>query len=182
MDLYELLMKRRSIRNFQDRSIPERIIEELLDAANNAPSGGNIQPISIILVQEEGARRDLAEMVGGQAWVRNAPLSMVLCVDLYRLKRWAGMSDVDFKGEDALSHFLIAYADLMCAAQSVVILAESYGLGSVYVGTIQSNMDRAREYFMIPKICPSSDGALHRVSKVGSPEYTQTEAGCGRAP
>lgn len=52
MDLYDLIMKRRSARNFKDQEIPENVIEQLLDAANNAPSGGNIQPISIILVQE----------------------------------------------------------------------------------------------------------------------------------
>ena len=52
MNLYDLMMKRRSARNFKDQQIPENVIEQLLDAANNAPSGGNIQPISIILVQE----------------------------------------------------------------------------------------------------------------------------------
>jgi hypothetical protein len=46
---------------------------------------------------------------------------------------------------------MISYADVMCAAQSVVLLAESLGLGSVYVGTIQSCMDEAREQFSIPE-------------------------------
>lgn len=61
------------------------------------------------------------------------------------------MSNVDFTGENLFSKFLIAYADLMCAAQNVVILAENYGLGSVYVGTIQANIDIARQYFVIPE-------------------------------
>ena len=151
MNLYDLIMKRRSVRNFKDQEIPEHIIEELLDAANNAPSGGNIQPISVILVQEAERRKELAEMVGDQPWVKNAPLSMIFCIDFYRIKKWASMFETDFKGENALSHFLIAYADLMCSAQNVVILAENYGLGSVYIGTIQTNIDRAREYFTIPK-------------------------------
>jgi len=151
MNLYDLLMKRRSIRNFTDQKIPDHIIEALLDAANNAPSGGNIQPVSIILVQEAEGKKELAKIVGDQPWVKNAPLSMVFCIDFYRVKRWAAMFDTDFKGEKAFSHILIAYADLMCAAQNVVILAENYGLGSVYVGTIQANMDRAREYFAMPE-------------------------------
>jgi hypothetical protein len=61
------------------------------------------------------------------------------------------MFDVPFLGERCLSSFLIAYADLMCAAQSVVVLAEDRGLGSVYVGTIQSSIGRAREYFGMPQ-------------------------------
>lgn len=151
MNLFDLIMNRRSIRSFKDQEIPEHIIEELLDAANNAPSGGNIQPVSIILVQEAEGRKELAEIVEDQPWVKNAPLSMVFCIDFYRIKKWASMFDTDFKGENALAHFLIAYADLMCSAQNVVILAEDYGLGSVYVGSIQSNIDRARQYFMIPE-------------------------------
>lgn len=151
MNLYDLMMKRRSARNFKDQEIPEHIIEELLDAANNAPSGGNIQPISIILVREAERRKELAEMVGDQPWVKNAPLSMIFCIDFFRIKKWASMFETDFKGEKALSHFLIAYADLMCSAQNVVILAEDYGLGSVYIGTILDAIDKARKYFTIPE-------------------------------
>lgn len=145
------MMKRRSIRHFEDKEIPQPVIEKLLDAASNAPSGGNIQPISIILVQEAEGRKELAEMVGDQPWVKNAPLSMVFCIDFYRIKKWASMFDTEFKGENAFPLFLIAYADLMVAAQNVVILAENYELGSVYVGTIQQSIEKARQYFGMPK-------------------------------
>jgi FMN reductase [NAD(P)H] len=143
-------MNRRSVRNFKDQPIPEEIISQLIDAANNAPSGGNIQPVSIILIQDKENRSILSEMVGNQPWVKNAPLSMIFCLDFNRIKRWAVLNGTEFKGEQAFSHFLIAYADLMSAAQSVVLLAESLGLGSVYVGTIQSQMDEARERYAIP--------------------------------
>lgn len=151
MDVYDLMMKRRSVRNFEDKNIPENLIEELLDAASNAPSGGNIQPISVIVVQKAEARAKLAKMVEDQPWVRNAPLSMIFCIDFFRIKTWASMFDADYRGEQALLSFLIAYADLMCSAQNVVILAESRGLGSVYIGTILDVIDKAREYFSIPK-------------------------------
>ena len=150
MDLFELMMKRRSVRNFEDRPVPPDVVDRLLDAANNAPSGGNIQPLSIVVVQESEARAELADMVGGQPWVKNAPVSMVFCIDFFRVKRWAAMFDVDFLGEQALSSFLIAYADVMCAAQNVVMLAESEGLGSVYIGTIQASISHAREFFGMP--------------------------------
>ena len=151
MDIHELLMKRRSVRNFKDQAVPEEMIEKLLEAANNAPSGGNIQPLSIILVQSPENRQALAGIVGDQPWVKNAPVSLIFCLDFNRVKRWAILNRTKFMGEQAFSHFLIAYADLMCAAQTVVVLAESFGLGSVYVGTIQSNVDEARRYFAIPE-------------------------------
>jgi len=150
MNLYKLMMKRRSVRIFKDQEIPESIIEQLIDVANNAPSGGNIQPLSILLVRSVEGREKLAELAGDQPWVRNAPLSMIFCLDFYRLKQWAGMCETDFRGEQALNHFLIAYADLMAAAQNVVILAENFGLGSVYIGSIQIEIDKVREFFKIP--------------------------------
>ncbi|NIT36130.1 MAG: hypothetical protein GTN49_06480 [candidate division Zixibacteria bacterium] len=151
MDLYDLLMKRRSVRNFDAREIPAEIVAKLVAAANNAPTGGNLQPLTIVVVREVERRAKLGEMVGGQPWVKNAPLSMIFCLDFFRLKRWAEASGTAFRGEEALSHFLIAYADVMCAAQTVVILAENYGLGSVYIGTILFAVDQAREYFAIPR-------------------------------
>jgi len=151
MNLYDLLMKRRSVRVFKDQEIPEAWIEQLLDVANNAPSGGNIQPLSIILVRSPEGRKKLAELSGGQPWVSKAPLSMIFCLDFYRIKKWAEMCQTDFKGEEALNHFLIAYADLMVSAQNVVILAESLGLGSVYIGSIQHEIDESRHFFEIPE-------------------------------
>ncbi|MHA2038257.1 MAG: nitroreductase family protein [Promethearchaeota archaeon] len=146
------MIKRRSVRVFKDQKISEEIIDKLLDSANNCPSGGNIQPISIITVKTNEGREKLGNLIGSQPWVKNAPLSMIFCIDFYRIKKWAEISDTDFQGENALSHFLIAYADLMCAAQNVVILSESFGLGSVYVGTIQAIIDDVRESFSIPKL------------------------------
>jgi len=151
MNLYDLMMKRRSVRVFEDQKIPESTIEQLLDVANHAPSGGNIQPLSIILLQSLEGRKKLAELAGDQPWVKNAPLSMIFCLDFYRIKKWAEICQTDFRGEKALNHFLIAYADLMVAAQNVVILAESFGLGSVYIGSIQHEIDETRKFFGIPE-------------------------------
>jgi FMN reductase [NAD(P)H] len=143
-------MRRRSVRNFKPDEVSEEIVAQLAAAANNAPTGGNMQPLSIIAVREAERRAKLGELVGSQPWVKNAPLSLIFCLDFWRLKKWAELSGVTFRGNEALSHFLIGYADVMCAAQTVVLLAESLGLGSVYVGTIQYVADDVREYFELP--------------------------------
>ena len=150
MDLYETLMKRRSIRSFEDRPIPDDVVDRLVDAANNAPTGCNIQPLSIVTVREAAGRAKLGRMIKRQPWVGNAPLAMIFCLDFWRLKRWAELSGADFRGHDAFSHFLLGYADVMCAAQTVVILAETLGLGSVYVGRLPYVAAETREYFGMP--------------------------------
>ena len=152
MSVFDLMIKRRSVRVYKDQGIQQDLIDNLLDAANNCPSGGNIQPLSIITIQSIEGREYLGEMIGSQPWVKNAPLSMIFCIDFNRIKKWATISNVHFQGENAFSHFLIAYADLMCAAQNVTMTAESFGLGSVYVGSIQGIIDEIREHFSIPKL------------------------------
>jgi FMN reductase [NAD(P)H] len=151
MNFYDIMMNRRSVRGFKDQIIQQNLIDELLDVANNAPSAGNIQPLSIITVQNDEAKKELAKILGSQPWIGNAPVSMIFCIDFYRVKKWASQSNTNFYGNNALVHFLIAFADVICAAQNVVILAESFGLGSVYAGTILSSMNRVRQYFAIPK-------------------------------
>ena len=152
MSVYDLMVKRRSVRVFKDQKIPEHIVEKLMDAAHNFPSGGNFQPLSIIIVQEGEGREELGRLFGSQPWVKNAPLLLIFCVDFYRVKKWATLSGADFQGENGPFHFLMAYADLMCAAENVVILSESFRLGSVYIGGIQRIIDSIREYFLIPKL------------------------------
>ncbi|MFX1325191.1 MAG: nitroreductase family protein [Promethearchaeota archaeon] len=186
MGLYDLMINRRSVRVFTKQTISQDVINRLLDVANNSPSGGNIQPISIITVQSSEAREKLGKLIGSQPWVKNAPLSMIFCIDFYRIKKWAILSGTNFLGENALSHFLIAYADIMCAAQNIVILAEDLGLGSVYVGSIQSIIDEVREFFNIPSLVlpmmllcigypeskPNSIPKLHRSVISHSENYT----------
>ncbi len=151
MDLYELLTSRRSVRHFENRPVEDELLNELLDAAANAPSGGNIQPISIVVVREADRRATLAEIVGDQPWVRNAPVSLVFCLDFHRVGRWASLSGVEFRGHEAMMFFLIGYADLMCAAQTVTILAEDRGLGSVYVGTVIARTQPAARLLELPE-------------------------------
>ncbi len=150
MELYDLLIKRRSVRNFEDKPVPDDVVDKLIDAANNAPTACNIQPLSIVTVQEAERRAKLAQMIKRQPWLRNAPLTMIFCLDFWRLKKWAELSGVEFRGNDAFSHFLLGYADVMCAAQTVAVLAESLGLGSVYVGRAPYVADDVRAYFGMP--------------------------------
>ncbi len=150
-DLYETLMKRRSVRNFEDKAIPDELVERILDAALSAPTGGNIEPLSVIAITSPEGRKELGDTFKSQPWVGRAPLSLIFCLDFYRLKRWAAHFDTPFRGEESLSSFVIGYADMMCAAQNAVVYAQSEGLGSVYIGTIMYGADEVRETYKIPE-------------------------------
>lgn len=52
MKVYELILKRRSIRRFRQETIPYHILEKLVNAARVAPSASNLQPLEYIIVDD----------------------------------------------------------------------------------------------------------------------------------
>ncbi|MBN1583413.1 MAG: nitroreductase [Anaerolineae bacterium] len=53
MNTFDAIAQRRSIRRFKDTPITDELIEQLLTAATQAPSGKNIQPWRFIVVKED---------------------------------------------------------------------------------------------------------------------------------
>ncbi len=70
------LARRRSVRDFADRSVPRDIIEHCLRAAGTAPSGANMQPWHFAVVTNKGMKsriREAAEKVEREFYTRRAP-------------------------------------------------------------------------------------------------------------
>ena len=57
MDVYEAVTTRRAVRGFTDQPVPREVLERVLTAAGNAPSGSNIQPWNIYVVTGEPLAR-----------------------------------------------------------------------------------------------------------------------------
>ena len=61
VDFPELLQKRRSIRDFQDKDVPPELVREIIQDACLAPSSGNGQPWKFIVIHNKGWIRRLSE-------------------------------------------------------------------------------------------------------------------------
>ncbi len=57
--LHHFLRTRRSIRRFRPESVPETVLQRVLETAVHAPSAHNLQPWRFVLLQDEAARRRL---------------------------------------------------------------------------------------------------------------------------
>jgi nitroreductase len=53
------MRRRRTVREFSDRPVPARIIEECLLAAGTAPSGANLQPWHFVVVSDPEVKRKI---------------------------------------------------------------------------------------------------------------------------
>jgi nitroreductase len=75
----KLLKKRTSVRRFRNKSVPEELIQDMLEAARLSPSGGNEQPWAFGVITDCGLIVQIAQLAHGQAWIARAPLLIVLC-------------------------------------------------------------------------------------------------------
>jgi len=160
-----LLVGRASCRAFTGRKISSRTLNYILEAGIHSPTGGNLQPYSVIKIEKPGARSRLSKLCG-QSFMKKAPLHLVFCMDFHRLRRWAKLEKAPFSADRALRPFWIAFQDTMICAQNMCTAADSLGLGSVYIGPV---FDKIRE---IRKMCQLPKGVIPVVSlAVGYPAF-----------
>lgn len=83
---YQLMARRRTIREFSDQKIPQTVLENAIKAAGTAPSGANMQPWHFVVIQDAAVKkrvreaaeieeRELYEHRAGDEWLKAlAPL------------------------------------------------------------------------------------------------------------
>jgi nitroreductase len=122
--LSSLIKKRKSVRKYQDKEVPDELVEKVLDSARYAPSTGNYQPWEFIVVRNESLKSDLVEGCNNQKWMLEAPVFIIACIN----SRLAGA----VYGERGLR--LYGIQAVAAAIQNMLLTAESLGLGTCWVG------------------------------------------------
>jgi nitroreductase len=56
---YQMIRSRRSVREFSDKAVPKKIIENCIRAACTAPSGANMQPWHFVVVANSSIKSDI---------------------------------------------------------------------------------------------------------------------------
>jgi FMN reductase [NAD(P)H] len=146
----KLLIERASLRNFSDKKIPRRVLQYILEAGIHSPTGGNLQPYSIIKIEKTTAKKKLAKLAN-QGFIAKAPVNLIFCIDLHRLERWAKLEIAPFTATSAFRHFWISFQDTIICAQNICTAADSLGLGSVYIGTSLEFVPQLRKMLKLPK-------------------------------
>ena len=118
MDTMDALLTRRSVRQYQDRPVPEDAVRAMLTAAMHAPSAHNEQPWQFVLIDQRHLLEAIAEIHPWAQMARRAPLAILVCGDS-RLVQNRG----EFWPQDCAA-----------ATQNLLLAAWDRGLGSVWCG------------------------------------------------
>lgn len=146
----KILLGRSSVRTFTDQKIEKEILNNILDAGLHAASAGNLQPISIIKIEDpKNAQWFVDNQM--QSLIAKAPLNLLFCLDFHRLKKWSIHHKGPFAADKSFRHFWVGFQDVIIAAQSIETAANSYGIGSVYIGTTVDMIKEIKERFNLPQ-------------------------------
>jgi len=147
----KLLIERASCRSFKEKKIPPDVLQLILEAGIHSPTGGNLQPYSVIKIEDEKTKRKLAQFCEKQNYIAEAPVNLLFCIDFHRLQRWAKLEIAPFTATSSFRHFWISFQDTIICAQNICTAADSLGLGSVYIGTVLECFRELRDMFKLPR-------------------------------
>ena len=150
-NIIKLLQHHRSIRKFEEKSIPEEILKEVIRSAQCASTSGHAQAYTIIGVKSKETKKKLSVLSGNQPYIESCPVFLVFCADLQRLNQVFNMDREQTAG-DFLELFIMSTVDAALAAQNAMIAAESFGLGGVYIGGIRNNPQEISDLLALPDL------------------------------
>jgi nitroreductase len=124
MDFFKLIEERHSMRKYQFKPVEEEKLTRILEAANRAPSAGNLQGYEIYVVRKLEYRQALVKAAYDQEFLAEAPVVLVFCADAPR-------SAAKY-GERGATLYSVQDATIACAYAQLA--AKSLGLDTVWVG------------------------------------------------
>lgn len=138
MSIYDLILKRRTIRKFQQKKIDGNILEKMINAARLAPSAANIQPLKYMIIDSSENVAEMSKYVKWAAYI--AP-----------------------EGDPAAGEEPVAYIailvdteirkagyelDVGASAQNIFLTALEEGIGTCWMGAI--DREKIKSHFKIP--------------------------------
>ncbi len=156
MDIKEVLYTRRSIRAYENKPVERGLIQQVIEAAVQAPCGMGVEPWKFAVIQDRGILADLSG--------RTKAHILGLIGQIPPLARYREMLENPnfdvFYGAPALvlicsvqNSSPTAETDCTLAAENLMLAARGLGLGTCWMGFVGTyfETDEAKKSFGIPE-------------------------------
>jgi nitroreductase len=146
-----IIYNRRSIRKFKEKPIQEEIIKLIIEAGVRAPTNCMLQPYSLIIIKDKEKKEKMAEICK-QRIISQAPVSILICADLNRIKNIADniIADNIYRRNKYEIDKIFSIFECGLVAENMILATESLGLGAVLIGTILNFLEEIAELFKLP--------------------------------
>jgi len=116
-DAFAVIHSRKSVRHFTGESVSKDDLEKIVRAGMAAPTAGNMQPWSFIVITERKTLDDLAAGLLNARMLAKAGAAIVVCTEQEKANK---------KLRD------LAITDAALAGQNILLAVEALGLGGVW--------------------------------------------------
>ena len=162
MEFYEVINKRRSIRQFEEKEIPQEILERILDAGLKAPSSNHQRRWELVTLTDKNIILDLAKFIRPYPCRIEEPktpqqemfkiayprqrtmIEEAACVILPYFKQKYPLS------EDKNSYGLMDYGAAWALVENMLLAATAEGLGSVVHIPVKKEPEQIKEFLKVP--------------------------------
>ncbi|MQF83112.1 hypothetical protein FIM02_02990 [SAR202 cluster bacterium AD-802-E10_MRT_200m] len=159
ISLHDAIYSQRAIRKFQNYPVSEELVYQVLDAAIRAPSGGNRQPWVFIVIRDTNKKQQISELykrsfeqaygstgksqsLGSQVYssasylsdhMSESPVLILACVQ-----------------HDGSASSMSRGSSIYPAVQNLMLVARSFGLGTVITTLHKRYEDEIKKLLKIP--------------------------------
>ena len=175
MKIQEAIDKRHSIREFEPKPVPKRVIEELIKDASKAPSGKNEQPWRFYIVYSEDKRNLIINktknLISSREFKSLKPKIRKIAEKFY--SDFGGAPHIilvyrEKKKKEPSYQYFNDIAGISSAIQNLMLAAVEKGLGTCWVGTFKGIEKEINRIIRIPKNHQFVVGILLGYPKKGS--------------
>jgi FMN reductase (NADPH) len=137
--IIETMLNRKSIRRYKDQPVADDTIHAIVRAGQQAPFAAQLYSV---LLSRKGRHPF------------GAPLLFTICLDAHKIMRIMAKRNWQVISND-LFLLLFGIQDATLMAENMVIAAESFGLGSCFLGAAPYMADKiAKQYQLPPRVFP----------------------------
>jgi nitroreductase len=139
----EIISNRRSIRQFLDQPVSNKVLHQILEIGSRAPFAAQL--CSVIYT------RNREKMLEAGIWTYpTSKVHLIYFIDILRLEKIMAKKGHEYGYDDMMTIWL-GIQDVSLAVENMVIAAETVGLGSVLYGIAPLKADDIAKVFNVPQ-------------------------------
>ncbi len=125
LNIIEGIISRRSIRVYENRAVPDKLINTIINAGCCAPSAKSKRPWEFVIIKDKDKLVRLSQTNSNVSMIENSSCCIVVCGDKIR---------------QGISELLIE--DCSAATQNMLLAAHGLELGAVWCGVLKNSETR----------------------------------------
>ena len=145
------VLSRKTVRRYSDVKLDENLLDLLVAAALSASAKSDFQQSSILRVSDPAKRAAIGALFPKMPWIGVSPVFFVFLGDARRLQRIGELRGKPVNN-GTLEGFFNASVDAALAMQTMILCAETAGLGVCPISVIRNEVDRVAAILELPDL------------------------------